>query len=133
MGWRRLGLMFLAVVAALLGFAYAHIADTANLDAFLPGVWALVFVAVGVLLFAFALHPARWLWNVTGPLAVVGLLSRPSAVAINYVAGFTRSGWSVVAATIVYSALAWFVWDWWTRHVNAWMVRQQAGATVPGD
>lgn len=133
MGWRRLGLMFLAVVAALLGFAYARIADSANLDAFIPAVWALVFVVVGVLLFTFALHPTRWLWNVTGPLAVVGLLSRPFAVAINYVAGFTRSGWSVVAATIVYSALAWFVWDWWTHHVNAWMVRQQAGATVPGD
>jgi hypothetical protein len=133
-GWRRYGLIVIAVWLVALAVTFDAIADAANIDALLPELGAPLLLAGAVLLAVLACHPtSRTAYLLGGPLAIGGLVARPLIVALNWGNGFTRSGWSVIAAFLVYGALAavgtWLqVWK-----VGPWVGRHKRGATAPGD
>lgn len=134
MGWRRLGLLVVATWLAAVGFTFDRIAEDAALDRLLPELGAPLMYVAAVLMVVLVVRPAtRWAFVLAGPVAVGGLIARPIVVWMNYVVGYTRSGWAVVGAVLIYGALAvWVMW-WWIWRVGPWSGRQQVGVGAPGD
>ncbi len=118
----------------VLGVSWAGIANEANLDALLPELGAPLMYAGAFIIVVLACRP-KWTaaYMLGGPLAIGGLIARPLIVWLNYAAGFTRSGWAVVAAVAAYGMLAATgiylqVWK-----VGPWVGRHKRGALAPGD
>lgn len=134
MGWRRLSLLVIAVWLTAIGVSWGGITNEANLDAVLPELGAPLMYAGAALLVVLAARPnATVAYMLGGPLAIGGLIARPLIVWLNYAAGFTKSGWAVVTAVLIYGMLAaigvWLqVWK-----VGPWVGRHKRGALAPGD
>jgi hypothetical protein len=134
MGWRRIGLLVIAAWLAAIAVTFERIATAADLDALLPEVGAPILIAAGAAVSWLFVRPtSRTAYRVAAVLGPVGLIVRPLVVFLNYAAGFTRSGWSVIAAALVYGALALGGGLWWIFKVGPWLGRQRANAMVPGD
>lgn len=134
MGWRRLGLLAIAGWLVALAVAFDGISDAAGLDALLPELGSpLMYVGAAFIVVLCVFPTCRVAYMLGGPLAIGGLIARPLIVWLNYAAGFTRSGWSVLAAVLIYGLLAaigvWLqVWK-----VGPWMGRHKRGVLAPGD
>jgi hypothetical protein len=134
MGWRRLGLIVIAAWLAAVAVTFEKIAQAADLDALLPELGAPVLLAASIAVLTVCLRPtSKTAYRAAAVLIPVGLIVRPLVVFMNYAAGFTRSGWSVAGAVLVYGALALGGGLLWILKVGPWVGRQRAGATVPGD
>jgi hypothetical protein len=133
-GWRRLGLLVIAAWLIGLAVTFERIADAADLDALLPEAGAPVLIAAAVAVLVLFVRPSsRFAYRAAAVLGPTGLIIRPLIVFMNYAAGFTRSGWSVIGAVLVYGALAIGGGLLWILKVGPWVGRQRAAATVPGD
>jgi hypothetical protein len=133
-GWRRLGLFAIAGWLVAVAVTFERIADAANLDSLLPEIGAPVLFAAAVAVLVMFIRPtSKAAYRAAAVLIPTGLIIRPLIVFMNYAAGFTRSGWSVVGAVLVYGALAIGGGLLWILKVGPWVGRQRAAATVPGD
>lgn len=133
-GWRRYGLLLPANALAMLAVAFWEIEDLADSGEIIPNLWVVLCAAGAVAVALVALFPrSRLLFRIAGPIAITALGTRPLGVLGNFLVGYTRSGWSVVVASIVYPSLALLVALWWFDRVGPWQVRHQVGAPVDGD
>jgi Na+/melibiose symporter-like transporter len=134
-GWRRLGLLLVGVPHQLAcAVATYHIGEAANDAALMHLVWPAMFVLSAVLVTGLALWPtADRLFTAAGVVAAGALITWPLGVLGNYLVGFTRSGWSVVFASLAFVPYSALVLWWWITKVGPWQVRHEVGATVDGD
>jgi hypothetical protein len=134
MGWRRVGLIVIAAWLAAVAVTFEKIATAADLDALLPEFGAPILLAASIAVVCLCIRPtSKTAYRAAAVLLPLGLVVRPLIVFMNYAAGFTRSGWSVAGAVLVYGALALGAGLLWILKVGPWVGRQSAGATVPGD
>ena len=133
-GWRRCGIAVAAGSLVVLALAFYFIASEATGEAILPYIWPLMLIIAAALMVGLAIDPRRRiLFRLAGPLAITAITLRPVGVLGNYWVGFTRSGWSVVAAFVIFPSWGGLGALWWFDRVGPWQERHEFGATVDGD